>query len=130
MNVYGLVRLTADPELRYNQAGTAFSNFNVAWNTGFGDNKKASFIKCTVAGKSAEVVQKNFTKGRMIFIKSGELQQKQWKTQDGQKKSNFEIFVKEWGFAGDGNVNKDKNDNMDVPPPSDLEPINLDDLPF
>ena len=123
MKVHDVVRLVDNPELRYNQAGTAFANFNVAWNTGSGDNQKAHFIRCVAAGKNAENIAKFFQKGQQINIRSGELQQNRWENQEGQKMSRHEIFVEQWGFCGSNN-NKDKNDNLDVPPPEDS------DLPF
>jgi single-strand DNA-binding protein len=128
MNVYDVVRLTADPELKYLPNGTAVCNFNVVWNDGFGDKQEASFIKCVTFSKNAENIQKFFTKGKLIFIKNGKLQQKRWETQDGQKKSNYQIVVNEWGFAGDGNKTNDKPEQTDMNDSG--SDINLDDLPF
>jgi single-strand DNA-binding protein len=128
MKVHDVVRLTKDPEIRYNPAGTAFVNFDVAWSTGSGDNKKSHFIRCIAAGKSAENIAKFFVKGQEINIKCGELQQNNWETQDGQKRSRHEIFIEQWGFCGNNNNNKDKNDNLDKPPADDA--IDLSDLPF
>lgn len=125
MKVHGIGRFVADPELRYAPSGTAFCNFDLAWDTGFGDNKETTFVRFVAAAKSAENIAKFFTKGRLIEIKVGELQQKKWTNQEGEKKYRIEVFVEQWGFCGDGNKNeKVSNDNLDVPPMDDSE------LPF
>lgn len=127
MQAHGTARLTKEPELIHTPNGIAILNFDVAWNTRFGDQQKSHFVRCVAAGKSAENIAKFFKKGDLIEIKSGELQQKSWETQDGQKRSRLEIFVEKWGFCGGNNNNKDKNDNMDIPP---SDSISDDDLPF
>jgi single-strand DNA-binding protein len=129
MKVFDLVRLTRDPELKYTPQGIAVCNFDVAWNDGFGDKQESSFIRCVAFNKNAENINKLFSKGKLFLIKNGNLKQNRFETQDGQKKSNYQIIVNEWGFGGDGNKNSTvNNDNMDVPPSE--ESINLDDLPF
>ena len=127
MKVHGIGRLVADPEMRSNPEGTVFANFKLAWDRGIGDNKKTSFVPFVAAGKNAENIGKFFTKGKLIEIKVGELQQRSWDDQDGKKHYITEVFVEQWGFCGDGNKTKDPNDNLDAPP---SDQINEDDLPF
>jgi len=65
-------RLTADPELRQIQNGTAVCRFTVAVNRKFVDKQtgqhEADFISCTAWSKTAEFVSRYFKKGQMIAI--------------------------------------------------------------
>ena len=60
-------RLTADPELRYTQQGTAITSFTLASDTGrkTKDGKKiTNFIECVAWRAQAEFVCKYLSKGR------------------------------------------------------------------
>lgn len=65
-------RLTADPELRQSQNGTAVCRFTVAVNRRFTDKttgqREADFINCTAWRQTAEFVHRYFTKGQMICV--------------------------------------------------------------
>lgn len=91
-------RLTKDPEIRYTSSGTAVSNFTVAVDDGYGDNKTTSFISCVAWGKSAEFVSNYFTKGKMIIV-VGRLQTRTWEGQDGRKNYVTEVVASEVSFG-------------------------------
>lgn len=65
-------RLTADPELRQTQNGTAVCKFTVAVNRKFADKTtgqhEADFVNCTAWSGTAEFVSRYFSKGQMIAI--------------------------------------------------------------
>lgn len=64
-------RLTADPELRQTQNGTATCRFTVAVDRNFtpqGQEKQADFITVIAWQKTAEFISKYFTKGRLITV--------------------------------------------------------------
>ena len=63
-------RLTADPELRYTQQGTAITSFTLASDTGrkTKDGKKiTNFIECVAWRAQAEFVCKYLSKGRLVM---------------------------------------------------------------
>lgn len=67
-------RLTADPELRYTQQGTAITSFTLASDTGrkTKDGKKiTNFIECVAWRAQAEFVCKYLSKGRSYEDKDG-----------------------------------------------------------
>ena len=67
-------RLTADPELRYTQQGTAITSFTLASDTGrkTKDGKKiTNFIECVAWRAQAEFVCKHLSKGRSYEDKDG-----------------------------------------------------------
>lgn len=65
-------RLTADPELRQSQNGTAVCRFTVAVNRRFTDKttgqREADFINCTAWRQTAEFIHRYFSKGQMICV--------------------------------------------------------------
>lgn len=108
MKTHGIGRFVRDPELRYSPSGTAFCNFVLAYDTGFGEYKETSFIGHVASGKNAENIKKFFSKGDQIEIKVGELRQRTYEAKDGQKRSVVEVFVEQWGFCG-SNKNSEKS---------------------
>ena len=64
-------RLTADPELRYTQQGTAITSFTLASDTArkTKDGKKiTNFIECVAWRAQAEFVCKYLSKGRLVLV--------------------------------------------------------------
>lgn len=79
-------RLTADPELRYTQQGTAITSFTLASDTGrkTKDGKKiTNFIECVAWRAQAEFVCKYLSKGRLVLVE-GELTSRSYEDKDGQ----------------------------------------------
>lgn len=96
--------LTADPELRYTQAGKAFANLTVAANDRYKDNTTGewkdgdtTFVRATIWGPLAETVN-GLTKGQKV-IAIGRLKQHNYETKDGEKRSSLELDVQEIGAA-------------------------------
>lgn len=85
--------LARDPELKYLKNGTAVADATIAVNSGYGDNQKTAFIDCTLWKQSAEFIAGNTQKGDCILV-VGEIQQDNWETQDGQKRSKLKVNVR------------------------------------
>ncbi len=88
-----------DCELRYSGAGTPILNFRIAFDAGYGDKKHTIFMGCVLFGKQAEALEPHLPKGKLITV-NGELQESTWQTDDGQKRSKFEIKVNSVKFLG------------------------------
>ena len=59
-------RFTRDPEIKYTNDGTSIARFSIAVNRRFvkeGSDQKADFLNCIAFGKSAEFIEKYFSKG-------------------------------------------------------------------
>ena len=133
-------RLTRDPELRHTGTGTPVCSFSIAIDNGYGDNRTTDFINCVAWNKTAEFVEKYFTKGRMIIV-VGRIQTRTWEGQDGKKNYATEVVASEVSF-GESKKNADENGsfaparNADIPEmPADAEDDFValetnDDLPF
>ena len=86
-------RLTRDPEMRKTGSGIAVANFTVAVDRDFNGQdgqKETDFIDCVAWRKTAEFVQKYFSKGKMIAV-SGRLQVRSWTDKDGNQRRTAEI---------------------------------------
>lgn len=100
-------RLTRDPELRHTGSGTPVCSFSIAIDNGYGDNRSTDFINCVAWNKTAEFVEKYFTKGRMIIV-IGRIQTRTWEGQDGKKNYATEVVASEVSF-GESKRNAEEN---------------------
>lgn len=98
----GMGRLTADPETRQTQTGMQVVKFTVAIDRIPDRNgeKKADFISCTAFSKTAEIVSRYFSKGKMIAVE-GNLQNNNYTDQNGVKHYGMQILVNSVNFCGD-----------------------------
>lgn len=86
-------RLIKDPELKFTSGkGTALTNFTMAVDKGFGDNKKTAFIPVVVWGKSAEAVANYTKKGSMVLVR-GSIETRSYDAKDGSKRYVTEVVA-------------------------------------
>lgn len=83
-----------DPVLRFTNSGMAVCDFTVADN--YKSNKDAedqvSFIEVTLWGTLAENFSESLHKGQRVIVE-GRLQQQNWETDDGQKRSKLKLIA-------------------------------------
>jgi single-strand DNA-binding protein len=96
-------RLTRDPEVKYSQSenSTAVARFTLAVDRKFkraGDTQEADFISCIAFSKTAEFVEKYFTKG-MKMVVEGHIQTGSYTNKDGVKVYTTDIAVEQVEFA-------------------------------
>lgn len=91
-------RLTNNPEIKETSNGITVTNFTLAIDRGFGEDKKTDYIPCVAFGKLAETITKYVTKGTLILI-SGSLQTKSWEDKEGNKRTGFEVLANEFAFC-------------------------------
>ena len=84
-------RCGQDMEVRVTPAGKAIGQFNLPVETGFGDNKKTSWVTCKVFGERAEKLAQYVTKGSAVTV-TGAFQLDEWEN-DGVKHSRPCILV-------------------------------------
>lgn len=91
-----------DPELRFTPAGQAMAKFRIAVNRRWQDRstnewqEETSFFGCTCWREQAENVAESLKKGARVIV-TGRLQQRNWETPEGEKRSVVEIQVDEAG---------------------------------
>ena len=129
-------RFTRDPEIKYStgENATATARFSLAVNRRFKNkegNYDADFINCVAFGKTAEFIEKYFTKGMAIGI-TGRIQTGSYTNKEGQKVYTTDVVVEETEFvesknkgASDNVPNNNANSNSDFE-----ETISDDKMPF
>lgn len=97
--------LTRDPELKNLPGGSSVAEFGVACNRKFKsaqgeDREDVVFVDVSAFGKTGEVINQYFTKGKPIFIE-GRLKLDQWEDkQGGGKRSKLSIVAESFQFIG------------------------------
>ena len=95
--------LTADPELRWTQAGAPVADFTVAStprtydrNAGEWRDGDTLFMRCSVWRETAENVAESLRKGMRVIVQ-GRLTQRSYDTQQGERRTVVELQVDEIG---------------------------------
>lgn len=87
-------RLTRDPEVRYTNSKQAVSDFTVAcnriWKNEKGKQEETIFVDVVVWGKQAENMGNLLSKGKYVMV-TGRLKQESWQAQDGSKRSKITV---------------------------------------
>ena len=128
-------RLTRDPEIKYStgENATAIARFSLAVNRKFKNdegNYDADFINCVAFGKTAEFIEKYFSKGMAMGI-SGRIQTGNYTNKEGQKVYTTDVVVEETEFVESKNKTTSENtatNNANVQ--SDFEEASEEELPF
>lgn len=88
--------LTADPELRYTQAGKPVVSFSVACNDRYLDKTTnewkdgdTTFMNVT-SWRNGEAINNTLGRGSKVLV-IGSLKQRNYETKDGQKRQAFEV---------------------------------------
>ncbi|MDO5727318.1 MAG: single-stranded DNA-binding protein [Bowdeniella nasicola] len=97
--------LIADPELRYTNSGAPVANFTVASTPRTFDREtrewkdsETLFMRCSVWRDYAENVAESLTKGARVIV-YGRIVQRNWESQQGERRSSVEMQVEEVGPA-------------------------------
>lgn len=116
MNIAILIgRLTKDPELRYiPSSGRPVATFSIAVDRTFvgkDGQKQADFFNIVVWGKQAENVANYLAKGSQVAIR-GQIQNRSYETQNGEKRYITEIIADNVQFLGksSGGASAPRND--------------------
>ena len=108
-----LGNLVDDPELRFTASGVAMAKVRFAVNRRYqrgGEwQEETSFFGGTCWRDMGENVAESLTKGSRVIV-SGELQQRSWETQDGDKRSIVEVDIKESHALFDQTLGAGKTD--------------------
>ena len=134
----GIGRLVRNPEIRYSQGEKpcCFAKFTLAVNRRFKRENEpdADFISFTAFGKTAEVIEKYFTKGMKMEV-VGEIRTGSYTNKDGVKVYTTEVAAGEVGFA-ESKQSGNSSDNTPSQPASgsdsfmQIPETDMDSLPF
>lgn len=102
-------RLTKDIELKDLGNDKKVANFSVAVRRDYKNANgeyESDFFNCSAFGKTSEFIANYFKKGSEILI-IGHLQNNQWETESGEKRTATNIVVENVEFCG----KKEENNN-------------------
>ena len=87
-------RITKDVEVRYTPSQMAVTSFTLAVDRPVkkGEEKQADFIRCTVFGKQAEMLEKWARKGKRIAIE-GRIQTGSYQNKNGEKVYTTDVIA-------------------------------------
>ena len=105
-----LGRLTADPEIRYTQAGKAVASLTIAVNRGFGSDS-ADFINCVAWEKLAEIIGNNLSKGSQVLVE-GRMQNRSYENNQGEKRFITEVVLNNIEFVGSKKKHETNTDSF------------------
>jgi single-strand DNA-binding protein len=133
-NVQLIGRITAPPELRHTQGGTAVAETSIAVDDGYKENKKTFFFRLVFWDKKAEAASQHLVKGQRIGV-TGKLTQEKFTPKGSDKEEtktriqvfDFDFLDKPQGHDGGGQQRQDPSAaNRPAESPDDEE----DDVPF
>ena len=128
-------RLTADPELKQTQSGTAVTSFSLAVDRKYSkdEEKKCDFITIVAWKQTAEFICRYFKKGSAILL-CGELQTRSWKDNQGNTRYATEVVANEVSFCESKVAQNSSQSNCGYVPQAYTQPnfedVRDDDLPF
>ena len=91
-------RLARDIEIRYSSNNLAIGRTAIAVDFGFGDKKKTSFLDLTSFGKTAENMERFFSKGSRVLVKC-HADQNKYTNKEGKQVSSIGFIVDEFEFV-------------------------------
>lgn len=96
-------RLTSDPTVKTTPNGVPVATFNLAVDRDYtpkdGGDRKADFFHVSAWRKTAEFVEKYFSKGQLVAV-AGRLQTSTWETSNGEPRTMVEIVAESVYFGG------------------------------
>lgn len=126
-------RLTRNPESKGTASGISAAAFTLACERDYaaqGQERDVDFIDCIAWRGTADIVLKNFTKGRMMAV-DGRLQIGTWTADDGSKRKNAQINVERVYFADSKPKQGDADDAAyTTPAEAGFTAVNDAELPF
>ena len=100
MNVFTCTtRLYKDAEQRFTKNGDPIVSFRGAVDSGFGQNKKTSWLKFNLWGKRGDSLLP-YLKDKTQVVVSGEFSNEEYTDKDGNKRTSAEIRVNELTLVG------------------------------
>ena len=103
MNVWTFIgRLGGNAEVRFLPNGDPLCQFSVAVDSGYGEKKTTTWVRCTMFGARGEKVAPFIIKGDKIGV-TGEAKMHTFTGRDGTEKVSMEVRVNNVELLGDGN---------------------------
>lgn len=120
--------LGRDPETRFTQGGKAVTSLTIAIDSGWGDNKKTTWLNAALWGRDGQehgLVQ-HLSKGSQVAV-TGEITLEEYDKKDGTKGSSLKLHIQNLTpIGGKGGESKPEQPAKEKAAPESFE----DDIPF
>lgn len=127
-----LGHLTRDIELKHTASGLAIANVGLAVNDRVKRGEEwvdeATFVDCTLFGKTAEIAGQYLSKGRQVMIE-GRLKLDTWET-DGQKRSKLTVIGEKMIMVGSASEGGGGGGPARNSQSASRQPQEADEIPF
>ena len=98
--------LASDPSIKATQNGKEMCTFRLAVNSGWGENKKTSFLHIITFGKTSTNCDRFLSKGRKVLVR-GRIETGSYEKSDGSKVYTTDIIADEVEFLPNGDAPSD-----------------------
>lgn len=136
MNILTAIgNLGRDCELRFTAKQEPVASFSFALQSGYGENRKTTWLECSIWGKQAETLTPMLLKGTQVGV-TGEFSIREYQDKDGNLKTSPSLNVRDVTLLGKKEPSAPKEAskaNGHQPQPLDLEAdiaVFEDDIPF
>lgn len=102
-------RTTKEVTMSYTANNTACAKFALAVDTGYGENKKTSFLNMVAWGKTAEALGKHITQSTKLVVQCQAIQNA-YQDKNGNKVNTVNFNVVSWEFAESKNSKKENEE--------------------
>lgn len=126
-------RLGRDPELKHTQNGTSYCRFSIATDEEWTDKNtqekqsRTEWHNCVAWQRLAEICAQYLEKGRLVYVE-GQIQSRQWEDQDGNKRTSYDIRIRDMVMLGGGR--QESGGSGGGNPSGGRAEISDDDIPF
>lgn len=136
-------RIGGDAEVRYTGAGKAVTSFSLAIESGWGENKKTTWVNCSLwgRGENAHGLTPYIIKGKQLGV-MGSIYLDKWTDRGGSEKFTLKMDVRDVTLCGPKESDSAQNADQGYPEPAEGtrparpgEPVKVemgdsDDIPF
>jgi len=120
INICG--HLVKDAETAHTGQETAITRFDIAVNTGFGNNKTVTYYRCAFFGERGQKICQYLTKGKPVLV-TGEPTLRKTTRDDGRSFTDMNVNVQNVVLLG-------SNNTAGTPTRDDLAEVGQDQIPF
>lgn len=114
-----LFRIGNEPEVKFIPSGKAVCELSLAYDVGYGQNKKTQWVKAALWGERAEKLQPYLSKGDQLHASLDDVHIDTFTKQDGTEGFNLKARVVDVSLVsnGDNNRAQQKPAQQQSPPP-------------
>jgi single-strand DNA-binding protein len=125
-----LCRVGRDTELRVTQSGKAVASVSLAYDVGYGDNKRTAWIEGVLWEKRAESMAQYLTKGTQVYVAMDDMEAEAYTNGQGEPKAKLKGRIVEIKFAGPKPEQSATTPARPAPKQASPDPMSDDDIPW